>query len=157
MHPPDQFVFTLVEWSEIWLHNSMSNFFRYSKESGLSMSQIGVLFQVLHKGNSAVSGIGEELGITCAAASQMLDRLVKQGLILRSEDPSDRRMKQIVLTDKGRYVVQESICARQSWFGNLASALSETEKGQVVTALNILIDKANLLNINTDLNAIKMN
>ena len=156
MHTLDQFVSTLVEWSEVYMHNSMSNFFHYSKESGLSMSQIGVLFQVLHKGNSAVSGIGEELGITCAAASQMLERLVKQGLILRSEDPSDRRMKQIVLTDKGRQVVQQSIYARQGWFGNLASALSESEKGQVITALNILIDKTNRLDINKDKTAINM-
>ena len=53
-------------------------------------------------------------------------------------------------------MVQESIVARQSWFGNLASALSESEKGQVITALNILIDKTNRLDINKDKTAIKM-
>ena len=150
MHTLDQFVSTLVEWSEVYMHNSMSNFFHYSKESGLSMSQIGVLFQVLHKSNSAVSGIGEQLGISCAAASQMLERLVKQGLILRSEDPSDRRMKQIVLTNKGRQVLQESISARQSWIGDLAVVLSESEKEQVAAALHILLDKAHQAEINSN-------
>ena len=150
MQSLNQFSSVLTEWSEVFMINSMRNLIHYSKENGLSMSQIGALFRVFHKGISAVSDIGEELGITCAAASQMVERLVQQGLILRSEAPTDRRMKQIVLTDKGRQVLQEIIYARQSWFGNLASALSESEKGQVVTALNILIDKANQLDINTD-------
>ena len=150
MQSLNQFSSVLTEWSEVFMINSMRNLIHYSKENGLSMSQIGALFRVFHKGISAVSDIGEELGITCAAASQMVERLVQQGLILRSEAPTDRRMKQIVLTDKGRQTLQEIIYARQSWFGNLASALSESEKGQVVTALNILIDKANQLDINTD-------
>jgi len=127
------------------MHNSMRNFIHYSKENGLSVPQIGALFRVFHKGNSGVTDISEELAITCAAASQMLERLVQQGLILRSEDPTDRRMKQIVLTDKGRQVLQDSIQARQAWMDKLAYLLSPDEKEQVVAALNILISKAHLL------------
>jgi DNA-binding MarR family transcriptional regulator len=144
----DQFVSTLSEWNEVYMHNSMRNLFHYSKENRLSMSQIGALFRVFHMGNGPVSGISEELGISGAAASQMLERLVKQGLIFRSENPIDRRMKRIVLTDKGRQVLQESIAARQGWFVDLANSLSEDEKSLVVMALNILIEKANLLEIN---------
>jgi DNA-binding MarR family transcriptional regulator len=72
----------------------------------------------------------------------MLERLVQQALILRSEDPNDRRMKQLVLTDKGRQVLHESIQARQAWMENLAQQLSAAEQEQVVSALNILISKA---------------
>jgi DNA-binding MarR family transcriptional regulator len=70
---------------------------------------------------------------------------VQQGLILRSEDPSDRRVKQVILTDKGRQVLQESIRARQSWLSDLAETLSDREKEAIIAALNILIDKANHL------------
>ena len=72
----------------------------------------------------------------------MLERLVQLQLVQRSENPLDRRLKQIMLTDKGNQVLQGSIYARQSRFGDLANARSESEKGQVVAALNILIDKA---------------
>jgi DNA-binding MarR family transcriptional regulator len=75
----------------------------------------------------------------------MLERLVQQELILRSEDPHDRRFKQIVLTDKGRRILQESLHARQGWLDDLAHTLSAGEKEQIVAALNILIDKANQL------------
>jgi DNA-binding MarR family transcriptional regulator len=150
MHSLDQMVSVLTEWSGVFMKNSMRNFIHYSRESGLSMNQIGALFRLFHRGNSDVSNIGEELGVTPAAASQMLERLVQQGLITRNEDPFDRRVKQIVLTDKGRQVLQESISARQSWFVNLAEALSDSERIRIIEAMTILINKANRLDLNPD-------
>lgn len=144
MLEPDSCVLALSRWSEVFLHQSMRHFLRYAKENGLSMSQIGALFRVFHHGSTPVSEIGEELGVTNAAASQMLDKLVQQGLIFRSEDPSDRRVKQIALTGKGRQVVRESIQARQAWVQELAATLSPDEREQVVSALDILILKARL-------------
>jgi DNA-binding MarR family transcriptional regulator len=144
MDAVNDFVSVLVQWSEVYMHNSMRNFFRYSKKNGLSMSQIGALFWVSHKGNSAVSDLSDKLGITSAATSQMLERLVQQGLILRSEDPNDRRVKQIALTNQGRAVLQESLLARQSWIGSLAEVMTDSEKEQVVQALNLLLAKAHL-------------
>jgi DNA-binding MarR family transcriptional regulator len=146
----DEFVPSLVKWSEVFMHSSMRNFIQYSAKSGLSRSQIGALFWLYHKGNCAVSDIGEELGITNAAASQMLERLVQMGLIQRTEDPHDRRYKQIVLTEQGRQVIQESIDARRSWFASLADTLSDSEKEQIVSALNILVETASRLYPNVE-------
>ncbi len=142
MESLNQLVSTLTEWSEVYMQNSMRNFIHYSKEKGLSIPQIGALFRIFQRGNRNVSDIGEELGITNAAASQMLERLVQQGLILRSEDPTDRRQKQIVLTDKGRQILRESIQARQLWMEELSQVLSPDEQSQVTDALHILINKA---------------
>jgi DNA-binding MarR family transcriptional regulator len=144
MQSVDPFVNTLGEWIEVFMRRSMHNFICYSKEKGLSMSQIGALFRIF-RGKSSVSDIGDNLGVTSAAASQMLERLVQQGLILRKEDPNDRRVRQIVLTDKGRQILQESIAARQGWLENLSRTLSDSQREQVTAALNILIEKANQL------------
>ena len=126
------------------MRSSMRSFILYLKENGLSMSQIGALFQI-NCGRSNVSDLGEGLGITSAAASQMLERLVQQGLILRSEDPQDRRVKQLVLTDKGCRIMQESIQARQGWLEDLVSILSAGEKEQIAAAVKVLINKTNQL------------
>lgn len=144
MQPIDPFVTILRDWIDIFMRRSMKNFILFTKENGLSMSQIGALFRI-HKGSGGVSDIGDELGVTSAAASQMLERLVQQDLILRTEDPHDRRVKQIVLTDKGRQTILEVLHARQDWLVNLAATLSPAEKEQVGTALNILVEKANQL------------
>ena len=135
----------LSEWIEVFMQRSMQNFILYSKETGLSMSQFGALFRILHRGSSGVTDLGDNMGVTSAAASQMLERLVQQGLVTRSEDPHDRRVKVIVLTDKGHLVLQESIHARQAWLNDLVSQMSEAEKEEAVATLKLLIDKAKQL------------
>jgi DNA-binding MarR family transcriptional regulator len=138
----DPFIDTVQDWIEVFMRRSMRDFIRFSRESGLSMSQIGALYHIHRRGSSAVSDLGEHLGITSAAASQMLERLVQHKLILRTEDPNDRRAKQIVLTEKGHHILQDGINARQSWLCELADNLSESEKEQIMISLKILTEKA---------------
>jgi len=140
----DALALKLQEWIGDFMRRSMRSLILYSKKNGLSMSQIGALFQINH-GRNNVSDLGEGLGITKAAASQMLERLVQQELILRSEDPQDRRVKQLVSTDKGCRIMQESVQARQGWLEDLVSILSEDEKKQIAAAVKVLIDKTNQL------------
>jgi DNA-binding MarR family transcriptional regulator len=127
------------------MHRSMRSVICYVRESGLSMSQLGALFHIHRSGSSGVTDLGEHLGVTSGAASQMLERLVQQGLTLRSVDPSDRRAKQALLTDKGLQVLRESTRARQRWLFDLAEALSEPERENTIAVLNRLIETAERL------------
>ena len=133
------------EWMGIFMHHSMRNFIRYAKDNGLSLSQCGALIHLQHQGCAGVTDMGDHLGVSSAAASQMLDRLVQQDLILRSEDPGDRRGKQIVLTDKGHRILKEAIRARVSWLEDVFDNLSPDEKEQIVMALDTLIESASQL------------
>jgi DNA-binding MarR family transcriptional regulator len=143
MKSSDPFIETLHDCIELIMRSSMRSFFHYAKETGLSMPQIGALFQLNRGATSGISNISDDLGVSSAAASQMLDRLVQQELILRTEDPDDRRVKNIVLTEKGRKVIVECIQVRQAWMENLAAALSPEERNQIMSAFKILIHKAN--------------
>jgi DNA-binding MarR family transcriptional regulator len=58
----------------------------------------------------------------------MLDRLVQLELILRTEDPDDRRGKQIELTDKGKRFLEDGIRARQTWVNDLLQSLSQDRR-----------------------------
>ncbi len=145
MQPADPFAATLHKWLEVSMHRSMRGLICYARESGLSMSQMGALIHIHRRGHSGVTDLGDHLGVTSAASSQMLDRLVHEGLILRSVDPSDRRVKQITLTDKGHQVLRESIRAHQGWLTELAQTLTDSEKETTRGALDLLIDRASHL------------
>jgi DNA-binding MarR family transcriptional regulator len=145
MHSHDPLIGAMHEWMSVIMHQSMSDSLRYCRENNLSMPQIGALFFAAKGGGGGVSALGDHLDVTSAAASQMLDRLVQQGFILRTENPADRRAKQIVLTEKGREVTQGIAYARQQWLDDLAATLSPQEKEHVTEALRILIDKARRL------------
>jgi DNA-binding MarR family transcriptional regulator len=142
MSQADPFVVALQKWLGVSMHRSFRHLLCYARESGLSMSQLGALFHIHRMGHSGVTDLGEHLGVTSPAASQMLDRLVEQGLILRTEDPSDRRAKQIVLTEEGLRVLEQSMPARQMWLQELAAALSDSEKASVTEALALITERA---------------
>jgi DNA-binding MarR family transcriptional regulator len=141
----ESFASLLKDWVAAFMHHSMRNFHHYARENGLSMSQVYALFHIHRKGECGVGDVGDDLGVSNAAASQMLDRLVQQELILRTEDPLDRRAKQLVLTEKGVQAVQDGIHARQGWLDDLANSLSPEEQAQVAAALHILIEKTRYL------------
>ena len=138
----DPFYSTFHEWIGLFMHRSMQGTIHYAKENGLSMSMLGTLFHLNRRGHAGVSDLGQHLGVSSAAASQMLDRLVEEGLIERTEDPDDRRMKKISLTEKGCRIYQESLSARMRWLEELESQLSEGEKETIRSALQLMIDKA---------------
>ena len=142
MKSTDSFIDTFNDCVDLFMRRSMRSFFQYTKGIGLSMPQIGALFHLNRGSTSGISNIGDDLGVTTAAASQMLDRLVQQELILRSEDPDDRRVKNIILTDKGRKILEDILHVRQVWLEDLSTALSAGEKEQIIAALKILIAKA---------------
>lgn len=141
----DAFTATLGEWIEVLMRQSMRRFLRHARERGLSMSHMGAIFHTHRSGSCGVTEIGEHLGVSSAAASQMLDRLVQQELVLRTEDPDDRRVKRIELTEKGRRLLEDGIRARQGWLSDIAQILSDREKETITAALKLLITKVNQL------------
>ena len=143
MSGDDPLVAKLKHWIDVFMRRSTRDFIKYARESGLSMSQLGALFHLNSMGTSGVTDLGEHLGVTSAAASQLLDRLVQQDLIQRSEDPNDRRVRQIVMTDKGCRVLNEGIRARQGWLDDLANTIPDDEKEQILIGLDALIERAN--------------
>ncbi len=144
MPQSDPLLLRFHDWISAFMRLSMRGSIRYMKEKGLSISQVGAMFEIT-RGRDNVSDVGDALGISIAAASQMLERLVQLGLVTRTEDPQDLRVKKLVMTDKGRRVLRESMEARQGWLEDLVSTLSPAEKQQVAAAVELLIDKTRQL------------
>lgn len=128
----------LGEWMETSMHHSFHAFIKHNRESDLSLSQINALFRLYHHGSGSVHGLAAHLGITNAAVSQLLDPLIDAGLLTRSENPRDRRLKCLELTEKGQGFVEESMKKRHAWVSDLANGLSEAEMAQILPAIRLL-------------------
>ena len=92
----------LRQWMDVFMHRSMSGWMQYVKSSGLSMPQFSILMRLHYRGECGISNLSEHMDISAAAASQLVDKLVQAGLLERTEDPHDRRAKQVALSPKGR-------------------------------------------------------
>ena len=132
------FTRSIRAWMDVFMHRSMRGWGRFAKSTGLSMPQFSVLMQLHHKGACGMSEISERFEVTPAAASQLVDKLVQAGFIVREEDPHDRRAKLLNLSDKGSDLVQQGIEERYRWLDQLSERLTEAERIQIGEALETL-------------------
>jgi DNA-binding MarR family transcriptional regulator len=138
MTEPVQFSQTVRQWMDTFVHRSMRDSARYIKASGFSMPQFFLLMQVYRREHCGISDLSEQLEITNAATSQLVDKLVQADLLIRTEDPLDRRAKQIVLSPKGKEFIVQGIQERYRWMDALEEILTPEEKVKIAEALEIM-------------------
>jgi DNA-binding MarR family transcriptional regulator len=142
MSTPKTIIAVIQEWTEVFMQRSGREFRHFMEKSNLSFSQINVLMRLFHGANLGISRIGEEMGVSNAAASQAVDRLVQIGLIERTEDPDDRRSKRLKLTQEGKALVESGINDRSQWIKDLAVTLPKEQQKTIIAALTILTETA---------------
>ena len=77
------------------------------KERGLTLSRARALFALTRKDGLNQRELADELDIETPTLVRLLDGMEKQGFIERRVEVSDRRAKQIHMTDDGRGVADE--------------------------------------------------
>ena len=89
--------------------------------ANLSTPQIAALD--LTREPQTVSAVAKYLGLSRPATSQLIDKLVRGHLVLRMEGTSDRRERNVVLSAKGRSLVERIASARAARFESSLSVL----------------------------------
>jgi len=92
------------------------------EETGLGLSDFGVLELLLHKGPLPVNTIGPIVDLTPGSISIAVDRLVAKGLVSRVESPEDRRVRIVALTPRGKGLI---VSAFRKHSGQMKKVFSE--------------------------------
>lgn len=131
-----------MEELEAWLENSarhaMHDLNRAAHSAGLSLAQVNVLLHLRYGGPRGVMDFTGIMQLSPAGASQMIDRLVVDGLVERVEWPGDRRVRRVQLTVAGSGVVATVLAARGARLRALLDKLSEDQQRQVAETLALL-------------------
>ena len=88
------------------VNDLMEEQLREIAEDQLTFSQLKLLKMVSLTDNYTVSDVAAFLGVSNAASSRAVDRLVKRELVDRSEAETDRRAVKLSLTEKGRRLLE---------------------------------------------------
>jgi DNA-binding MarR family transcriptional regulator len=83
------------------LREPMRQTMKYLHRHNLSFAAIVTLMTLRERGEESISDLAREVGLSLAATSQLVEKLVQDGLVRRAEYPGDRRRKQAGLTAKG--------------------------------------------------------
>ena len=115
---------------------------RSYRESGLGESDFRVLEALLHKGPLPVNIIGPKVFLTAGSISTAVDRLYERELVSRTEQGTDRRVRLVDLTLKGRRLIEQIFNAHSQDMEKLAETLSASERAQLIKTLKKLGHRA---------------
>lgn len=88
-----------------------------------------------YDGSARVQDLSDDIGITVGAVSKLVDRLERDGLVVRSPNPANRRSSLIALTVAGREALAAALVAARTV---LDRAIGEEEVEPLVAALGRL-------------------
>jgi MarR family 2-MHQ and catechol resistance regulon transcriptional repressor len=98
------------------------------EETGLGLSDFGVLEVLLNKGPLPVNTIGPIVDLTPGSISIAVDRLFAKGLVTRVESTEDRRVRIIALTSRGKDLI---VPAFKKHSGQMKKVFSELTPGEL--------------------------
>jgi MarR family 2-MHQ and catechol resistance regulon transcriptional repressor len=108
------------------------------EETGLGLSDFGVLEALLNKGPLPVNTIGPIVDLTPGSISIAVDRLFAKGLVTRAESTQDRRVRIISLTPRGKDLIVSAFRKHSGQMRRVFSALSTEELRCLEVALKRL-------------------
>ena len=111
-------------------------------ETGLGLSDFGVLEVLLNKGPLPVNTIGPIVDLTPGSISIAVDRLFAKGLVTRVESTEDRRVRIIALTPRGKGLIVPAFKKHSAQMKRVLSELSAKELRSLEVALKKLGKRA---------------
>lgn len=122
---------------------SVSLFMSESAEIGATTTQYGVLVILRHCEGLDQIGLSKKVGLDRSTTGLVVKKLADDGLVVRMDDPKDRRRKIIVLTAKGERHL-ESLREPAARAQEIAlSAFTPDEATQFLSLLGKFVDKFN--------------
>ena len=100
----------------------------------LTLAQLRILRAVLDSPHTA-GEIVELLGYSRSALSQLTQRLVSAGLLIKHKDAHDARIKHLELTEKGRTLMQRRRDLRIDQAEMVLARLDDSEQAELVRIL----------------------
>lgn len=118
------------------MKGEQSELFELIAQLDLTVAQMRGLF-VLDVADHALAltELAPRMGLSVAAAGRAVDGLVRHGFVSRSEDPVDRRIKRLALTDEGLAVLGRINEARLVGLRRFAEGLGEPERDALAAGL----------------------
>lgn len=128
----------LKQWSDGTMKLYFSSLASFIRANNLNFPRIMILFRLAHTEQCSVSDLGKHMDVSSPAASQILDKLVEAGYISRTENPDDRRIRNIEITEKGLSLVKEIESTLNDSIREIVQAIPEKDRQEVAKSLHTL-------------------
>lgn len=109
---------------------------------GVTFPQIRLLIVLSDLGRVSSSRLAEALGVNASSVTRLADKLQSHGYLHRGDDPRNRSVVTLEVTDAGRNAVAHVLARRHAALGTVLDRLPTQERTAVATAARTFIAAA---------------
>jgi DNA-binding MarR family transcriptional regulator len=121
------------------MRGSSRHLYALIAELDISITQMKTLHMLTDCSHElSVKELSDRTGLSVPGASRTVDSLLRRGWLERHEDPDDRRIKRVAITDAGRAIVDRIETARLVGLEQYAAALTPEQRTSLSSALSDL-------------------
>jgi DNA-binding MarR family transcriptional regulator len=115
----------------------------YFAQFGITGAQWGVLRNLHRNAKNGIGGmrqgeLGDQLLIRPPSVTTIVDRLERAGLVRRELVPTDLRAKDVLLTDKGRQLIDRVLLVHDGQIASVMAGLNDREEQRLQLLLQRL-------------------
>jgi DNA-binding MarR family transcriptional regulator len=136
---PDQLADALMGFFVRLMKGDQGDLFAVIAELDLTMPQMRGLFVLNAENGLPLTELAPRMGLSVAAAGRSVDGLVRNGLVQRTEDPADRRVKRLTVTAQGIEAIARIAGARREGFRRFAETLDPHVRTVLADAFDIAL------------------
>ena len=106
-----------------------------AKTTGLTAPQILLLQTIRDKGDATIGGLANQISLSQATVTSILDRLEKKELVYRERSTEDKRKVHAYLTELGTETLKEAPLPLQDQFTRQFGDLQKWEQTMIISSL----------------------
>ncbi len=106
-----------------------------TQATGITPVQFRVLQIIAETGQATAKAIAQRMRVSQATVTSLVDKLVREGMVLREKSTQDRRQTNIHITPKGRQTLADAPDPLQQRFVRKFDALEDWEQAMLVANL----------------------
>ena len=110
-----------------------------SKGADFSLAQYRVLMLVRHRGAMSINDLRNQLNTAQSTASEMVDRLVQQNLLLREKDVKDKRITLFKLSKKAEKILERRKDIMEDCYRKVLEPLSQQDQEELVASFETIL------------------
>lgn len=110
-------------------------------QSVITPPQFGMLYCLFHRGPQTMKELSEQMDLTHGAATGLVDRLHRLGLVDRERSMEDRRVVHCAMTDEGKQLIERIEQRRHAILHKIVEQLTSEERRLMLKIDRIMKDK----------------
>ncbi len=107
-------------------------------EFDITTPQFNALLLLKEYGDMTIGDLGSKMYLASSTATDLIDRMERNGLVTRQRDSNDRRVVRLHMLDKGHQMIKEVLANRKRYLSTILSQVSAEELDSLKKSLQSL-------------------